>query len=429
MTPGVQCNYVNLKHLIWYLLPLLTSGFLDGIPYLGSSRSGHNAMAVWLCGDVMAHRSCASRKRFVPGSYRYLLSSRDGRFLERTLLTGASRRLGRRVNSLGELSGVYYQVGSVEQYLMQTGRVYFRGLAFEDLHRLQFDLETTALDPHRGRIFLIAVRDSRGFSAVLEAPHPEEEGRIIVELCELIRQRDPDILENHNLFSFDLQFLEYRAKALGIQLRLGRTGGPEHLERREETLAIGPEARRRVRYSVAGRELIDTLDAVRRYDFVVRDLPSHSLKDVARYFGIATTERVYLDGASIYDTYCRDPELVRRYALDDVQEVDGLSRRLLGAAFAPTVMAPRRYERIASAGPAMGILEPLLVRAYLHAGAALPRQEENAAHGMHEGGAVYLFATGIAEHVVKADVASLYPSLMSSFRIGPACDHLGVLLG
>src|SRR5262249_28583183 len=152
-------------------------------------------------------------------------------------------------------------------------------------------------------IFLIAVKDNRGLSAVLEAPHSEDEGRIIVELCALIRQRDPDILENHNLFSFDLQFLENRAKALGIQLRLGRSGGPEHLEERKETLDIGPEARRRVRYSVAGRELIDTLDAVRRYDFVVRDLPSHSLKDVARYFGIATMERTYLEGASIYDTY------------------------------------------------------------------------------------------------------------------------------
>lgn len=364
-------------------------------------------------------------------SYRYLLTARDGHWLERVLLTGASHRLGHRVKSLGELSDTYYQVGPVEQYLMQTGRVYFRGLAYEDLHRLQFDLETTALDPHRGRIFLIAVRDSRGFSAVLEAPRAEDEGRIIVELCELIRQRDPDILENHNLFSFDLQFLEHRAKELGIQLRLGRTGGPEHLERREETLAIGPEARRRMRYSVAGRELIDTLDAVRRYDFVVRDMPSHSLKDVARYFGIATTERTYLEGSSIYDTYCRDPEVVRRYALDDVQEVDGLSRRLLGASFALAGMAPRRYERLASAGPAMGILEPMLVRVYLYAGAALPQQENgiDSNHGVHEGGAVHLFATGVAEHIVKADVASLYPSLMRSFRIGPSCDRLGAMLG
>ena len=36
-------------------------------------------------------------------------------------------------------------------------------------------------------------------------------------------------------------------------------------------------------------------------------------------------------------------------------------------------MAPRRYERLASAGPAMGILEPMLVRAYLRAGTENPR--------------------------------------------------------
>src|SRR5258708_27439849 len=60
---------------------------------------------------------------------------------------------------------------------------------------------------------------------------------------------------------------------------------------------------------------------------------------------------------------------------------------------------------------------------------ALAREDENGGYGMHEGGAVHLFATGIAEHVVKADVASLYPSLMRSFRIGPTCDRLGVLLG
>src|SRR5258706_1827356 len=365
------------------------------------------------------------------GSYRYLLSARDGRFLERALLSGASRRLGRRVNGLGELPETYYQVGPVEQYLMQTGRVYFRGLAYEDLRRLQFDLETTALDPHRGRIFLIAIRDSRGFATTLEARSPDDEAEMIAKFCQIVRDRDPDIVENHNFFSFDLQFLEYRAEALAIALRLGRSGGPERLEPPQETLAIGPEARRRVRYSVAGRELIDTLDAVRRYDFVVRDLPSHGLKDVARYFGIAAPERVYLEGAAIFDTYRRDPDLVRRYALDDVQEVDGLSRRLLGASFALASMAPRRYERLASAGPAMGILEPMLVRAYLRAGVALPQQraDQDPGQGTHEGGAVYLFATGVAEHVVKADVASLYPSLMRSFRIGPVCDHLGALLG
>jgi DNA polymerase I len=277
----------------------------------------------------------------------------------------------------------------------------------------------------------VAVRDSRGLATTLEAPRAEDEAQLISDLCTLIRLRDPDVIENHNLFGFDLPFLEQRAAVHGIPLELGREGAPRLLERREETLAIGPEARRRRRYSVAGRELIDTLDAVRRHDFVVRDMPGYGLKEVARYFGMAAPDRVYLEGGTIFETFRRDPQQVRHYALDDVAEVDGLSRRLLGAPFALASMAPRRYERLASAGPAMGILEPILVRAYLRAGVALPRQtaEPGTDHAPHEGGAVFLFATGVAEHVVKADVASLYPSLMRSFRIGPTCDRLGVLLG
>lgn len=367
------------------------------------------------------------------GSYRYLLSARDGRALERALLTGASHRLGHPVNNLNDLSETYYRVGPVEQYLMYTGQVYFRGLNYEDLHRLQFDLETTALDPHRGRIFMVAIRDSRGLATTLDAPAPEDEARLIRDLCRLIQQRDPDVIENHNLFGFDLAFLEHRAAIHSIPLALGRQGpggGYARLEQRQETLAIGPEARKRVRYSVAGRELIDTLDAVRRHDFVVRDMPGYKLKEVARYFGIASADRVYLEGSEIFSTYRHDPDRVRHYALDDVTEVDGLSQRLLGAPFALASMAPRRYERLASAGPAMGILEPILVRAYLRAGAALPGPDETAdgENALHEGGAVHLFATGIAEQVVKADVASLYPSLMRTFQIGPACDRLGILL-
>src|SRR5260221_3770293 len=102
----------------------------------------------------------------------------------------------------------------------------------------------------------------------------------------------------------------------------------------------------------------------------------------------------------------------------------------MGAAFALGGMAPRGYERIASAGPAMGILEPMLVRAYLSAGAALPYPPPDmfANSEPHAGGAAFLLAAGVAEHVVKTDVASLYPSLMRIFRIGPACDRLAVLL-
>jgi DNA polymerase, archaea type len=90
-------------------------------------------------------------------------------------------------------------------------------------------------------------------------------------------------------------------------------------------------------------------------------------------------------------------------------------------------MAPRRYERLADAGAATGVIDPLLVRAYLRAGMALPAHQ--ASDGTpHSGAALHVFATGVAHRVVKADVASLYPSLMRAYRIGPARDHLGAML-
>ena len=176
-----------------------------------------------------------------------------------------------------------------------------------------------------------------------------------------------------------------------------------------------------------GRELIDTMDAVLRHDFSARDLPGHGLKAVARHFGIAGPEREYIRGEQVHDVYRRDPDRVRRYASDDVDEVAGLSRLLGGAAFALARMAPRRYERLADAGAATGVIDPLLVRAYLRAGKALPAHEEGDGTP-HTGAALHLFAAGVAQRVVKADVASLYPSLMRAYRIGPARDHLGALL-
>jgi DNA polymerase elongation subunit (family B) len=129
----------------------------------------------------------------------------------------------------------------------------------------------------------------------------------------------------------------------------------------------------------------------------------------------------------VYAVYRRDPERVRRYAGDDVIEAAALARLLGGAAFALAQLAPRRYERLADAGPATGVVDPILVRAYLREGAALPAHRRGDGTP-HSGAALHLFATGVARRVVKADVASLYPSLMRAHRIGPERDHLGALL-
>ncbi|HET6229174.1 MAG TPA: ribonuclease H-like domain-containing protein [Longimicrobiaceae bacterium] len=366
-----------------------------------------------------------------PGELRFLVSAADGARLAATVLHGASRRLGQRVGHVRELGAESVLIlPPEEQYLVATGRTYFRGLGFHQLHRLQFDLETTGLDATRDRIFMVAVLHPDGRAEVLEADGagPEAEADLIRRLVETIRASDPDVIENHNLHGFDLPFLAERARRLGVPLPLGRlhgTGLRERAARRGAPRA--GDASRRVRFVAPGRELIDTMDAVIRYDFSVRELPAHGLKAVAKHLGVAAPDREYVPGSQIYATYLRDPERVRRYATDDVEEVDAIARLLGGAAFALARMAPRRYERLADAGAATGVIDPLLVRAYLRAGAALPAHRVGDGTP-HSGAALHLFATGVARRVVKADVASLYPSLMRAFRIGPARDHLGAML-
>ncbi|MCI0670897.1 MAG: ribonuclease H-like domain-containing protein [Myxococcaceae bacterium] len=371
-----------------------------------------------------------------PGELRYLVRAEDGRALTAAVLQGATRRFGRPIAHVRELGAdAVLSLPPEEQYLVASGRTYFGGLGFDGLRRMQLDLETTGLHPQRDRIFLVAVRGPDGTAETLEA-HGEDdaaEADLLRRLVARVRALDPDVIENHNLHGFDLPFIAHRARLLGVPLALGRAGAPGLRQRpaaRGAALgdAGGPdEPRRRMRYTVPGRELIDTLDAVRRYDFAARELPGHGLKAVARHLGLAGPDREYIPGARVHEVFRRDPERVRRYACDDVTEAAGVARMLGGAAFALARMAPRRYERLADAGPATGVLDPLLVRAYLRAGAALPAHE--AGDGTpHSGAALHLFATGVARHVVKADVASLYPSLMREYRIGPPRDRLGVLL-
>jgi len=365
-----------------------------------------------------------------PGSLRYLISAGDGGALLAAILEGATRRLGRRVAHLRDLGKeTVLALPPEEQYLVATGRTYFRDLSFDDLRRMQFDLETTGLSPDRDRIFMIAVRYPSGATDTLELPSDGNAGEaaLIRELVARVKAVDPDVIENHNLHGFDLPFLARRAQLLGVPLALGRIGPPGLRVRAARRGHAEGSEDRRVRYVAPGRELIDTMDAVLRYDFATRELPSHGLKAVARHLGIAGPDREQIRGDQVYAVYHRDPERVRRYATSDVSEVAGIARMLGGAAFALAQIAPRRYERLADAGAATGVIDPLLVRAYLRAGMALPAHQ--AGDGTpHSGAALHLFAAGVAHRVVKADVASLYPSLMRAYRIGPSRDHLGALL-
>ena len=372
----------------------------------------------WL---VLAHASDADgatvRELAGDGELRFLARADDFTALTSLVLRNASRRLGHAVSHVRELGDEALALPPEEQYLVATGRAYFRDLAFDDLHRMQIDLETTGLDPQRDRIFLIAVRD-RDRVTLLEG---DDEAELLARLVALVRESDPDVIENHNLHGFDVPFLVKRAERLGVQLALGRAGVMKQRAARRG-VAMGE---RKIRFVAPGRELVDTLDLVLRGGEHAQH--GKGLKAIARSLGVAADDREYIPGDRVHEVYRNDPDRVRRYASADVDEVAHVAKLLGGAAFALATMAPRRYERLADAGAATGVLDPLLVRAYLRAGAALPAHTEGDGTS-HSGAALHLFACGVAHRVVKADVASLYPSLMRQHRIGPARDRLGAML-
>jgi DNA polymerase elongation subunit (family B) len=400
--------------------PWLLYDRIDDLRHLGSALGGEGSS------DALV----TFQELDGPGALRFRVSAADWPTLTSALLHGASTRLGKPVAHIRDLDErTVLSLPHDEQYLVATGRTYFRDLSFDRLRRLQFDLETTGLDPAHDRVFLIAVRLPSGETRLLEAPTLDDAGeaQLIRELVAVVREADPDVIENHNLHGFDLPFLDRRARGLRVSLTLGRIGGGLRQRNARRGARLDPDDDRRTRFVAPGRELIDTMDAVRRHDHSARDLPSHGLKAVARHFGISGPERELIPGAEIHATYLSDPDRVRRYAAADVHEVAALSSLLGGASFALARMVPRRYERLADTGAATGMIDPLLVRAYLRAGSALPAHEPSDGT-VHSGAALHLYATGVAHRVVKADVASLYPSLMRAYRIGPARDRLGALV-
>ena len=320
-----------------------------------------------------------------------------------------------------------YRVGSpAQQYLMQTGRTLFKGMTLEDLHRLQFDLEVVSeggfpsADRPNDAVVIVALSDNRGWSLLLHSKDHGDEARLLREALDAIRERDPDVLEGHNLYAFDLPYFETRCRRHGIPFALGRDGStprsfPAQMRFAERSIEYPA-------YEIAGRHIVDTLFQVMSYDVTKRDLPGYGLKVVAKYFGFAPEGRTYVDGDQIGETWRTDPDRLLAYALDDVIETERIARHLSGASFYLTQMLPMPYGQAARTGPAAKI-EALFVREYLRQRQSVPKPEWGS---QTVGGYTDVFATGVFGPIVYADVESLYPSIMLEFDVRPRSDTLGL---
>ena len=168
------------------------------------------------------------------------------------LVAAVEQRLG--VHDLGEAAEVGASILpplGAQQQRVGSGRG-------GDLRRLALDIEVMTTEGHEfpsaarpgDRIIAIALADTTGFRHVVRGDRLDE--RALLEECtRIIRERDPDVIEGHNIFRFDLEYLEARARLHRLTLGWGRGG--ESLRSRVARLQIAERTIGYRRYEVAGQ--------------------------------------------------------------------------------------------------------------------------------------------------------------------------------
>jgi DNA polymerase elongation subunit (family B) len=320
----------------------------------------------------------------------------------------------------------------VQHYLTHTGRTLFKGLPFEELRRMQLEvLSFSAGDSDLAdasqpgdHIMSIALSDNSGWEEliVVDPKKIEESERAALKrLTNLIKERDPDVIEGHNLFRFDLPYLVARARRTKTKLDWGRSGG--FLRSRPSRLQIAEKTIDYPKFTIDGRHFVDTFLLAQFYDVGMRSLTGFDRVDVARHFGVCDAEELStLTGKELQRAYIDNDEKFRKRALCAVRETRAVADLLSPSYFIQAQIFPYNYQDVIVRGNATRI-NALFLREYFrqrHSIAEMPMVRG------FEGGYTAIFFTGVARNVWHCDIASLYPSVMLQFDCFPQSDRLQI---
>ena len=316
-----------------------------------------------------------------------------------------------------------------QQFLSTYPARLFGGMAFNEIRRLQLDIETHSIgeehfpDPKRpdDAIFLVSLKDSTGWEKYIVIENNNELA-LLQELIATIQERDPDVIEGHNIFNFDLNYILTRCKMHKLPFAIGRDGSQP--SQRESRFSAGEKIIPFTRCDIYGRHVIDTLHLVNLYDVSHRDMDSHGLKASAKYFNVALPERTYVEGNRISKLFFEAPQTIIKYCMDDARETDALSRILSPSYFYQTQLVPLTYQSVITRGNATRI-DALLCAEYLMRNAPLP---EPAPPAPLQGALTASEECGIFHNVWHVDVRSLYPSIIIAKQLTPASDKEGIFL-
>jgi DNA polymerase elongation subunit (family B) len=246
---------------------------------------------------------------------------------------------------------------------------------------------------------------------------------MLERLNAIIQERDPDVIEGHNVFKFDLSYIKTRAQRHGIALKWGRNGSEASVY--SSRLFVAERTIDYPKWEIYGRHIVDTWILSQYYDISSRELEGLGLKEMARHFGLASQDRTYVEGSQISRVYDETPDVLRRYALDDVRETRALSALLTPSYFIQAQIFPYNFQDVVVRGNATKI-NSLFLREYLRQRHSVPAPPGEAKE--FAGGYTAIFKEGVVKNVVHCDVTSLYPSIMLAQKVKPAADVLDVFL-
>ena len=350
----------------------------------------------------------------------------------------------------------------VEQYLIQKSKRLFKGFdEYDDIHRFVFDIETTGLDPKTSKMFLIGMRDNRGFLKLLSAQNEDEERQMIVEFFRTIDELKPSLIGGYNSAFFDFPYILKRAEILKLNIKkISKTLHPDYsLKQKDGLLKLANEMEPYVQTQMWGYNIVDIAHAVRRAQAINSDIKSWSLKYITKFIEAEKTSRVYVDGdkiGKIYfdnEDYYLNPEsggfkkvgmpgtenlmerfpgkflevkgsnIIERYLDDDLYETMVVDEQFNQANFLLSKLVPTTYERLSTMGTATLWKMIMCSWSYKHK-LAIPKKLEKR---KFTGGLSRLVQVGYSRNVLKLDYSSLYPSIQLVHDVFPKCDVTGAM--
>ena len=350
----------------------------------------------------------------------------------------------------------------VEQYLIQKSKRLFKGFdEYDDIHRFVFDIETTGLDPKTSKMFLIGMKDNRGFLKLLSAQNEDEERQMIVEFFKTIDELKPSLIGGYNSAFFDFPYILKRAEILKLNIKkISKTLHPDYsLKQKDGLLKLANEMEPYVQTQMWGYNIVDIAHAVRRAQAINSDIKSWSLKYITKFIEAEKASRVYVEGdkiGKIYfdnEDYFLNPEsggfkkvgmpgtenlmerfpgkflevkgsnIIERYLDDDLYETMVVDEQFNQANFLLSKLVPTTYERLSTMGTATLWKMIMCSWSYKHK-LAIPKKLEKR---KFTGGLSRLVQVGYSRNVLKLDYSSLYPSIQLVHDVFPSCDVTGAM--